>query len=48
MLACPVPLAVGTFVSVFSWLFECVCPYLALVELGVGVPVLSAVFVFTF
>jgi len=44
----PVPLAVGTLMSAFSWLFECMCLYVALMGLGVGVPVLSAVFMFAF
>lgn len=48
MLMCPVPLVVGTLVSAFSWLFECLCLYVALMGLGVSVPVLSAVFVFAF
>jgi len=42
------PLSFGIVLSVISWLFECICLYIALLGIGMPVPILTAVFIFAF
>jgi uncharacterized protein (TIRG00374 family) len=43
-----VPLSLGIVLSVISWFFECVCLYIALIGIGLPVPLMSAVFIYAF
>jgi uncharacterized protein (TIRG00374 family) len=44
----PVPLGIGTLLSVGSWFFECLCLFIAIGGIGYPVSILSAVFIFAF
>jgi uncharacterized protein (TIRG00374 family) len=44
----PVPLGIGTMLSVGSWFFECLCLYVAIQGIGYPVSLLSSVFIFAF
>ncbi len=44
----PIPLSLGTLLSIFSWFFECLCLYIAIQGIGYHVSLLSSVFIFSF
>jgi uncharacterized protein (TIRG00374 family) len=44
----PIPLGLGTLLSIVSWFFECLCLFIAIQGIGYNVSLPSSVFIFSF